>query len=134
MTEQTRNEDGTFASQPAEETGRTAELHEAGFQTLDEHRDKLDADREKEYGSDDHSIRQALRDRAETQRVVDRVSGDETVPIDYSSFQHPELPPDVALTADEAHERRAVQRQIDATVERANEMSAEEQAAADDLG
>jgi hypothetical protein len=59
--DQPRDEAGRFSSpNAAPEVGREAEIHEAGFRTLDDVRKDDKAD--KTYGSDDHSLKQAFDD------------------------------------------------------------------------
>jgi hypothetical protein len=65
-----RDEAGRFASKSAEpETGRTADLHQSGFRTLEDHREENKSD--KTYGSDDKSLREAHADLVARRRDGD---------------------------------------------------------------
>jgi hypothetical protein len=145
--DQPRNDDGTFASQPAEQpTGRTALENQAGWKTLDQHKEEQPDEasgEERAFGSDEAGIREAQRDLAE-RRKVDKWSREADrawqgkhageVPIDVSAHEPAPLPGDVSLTPEEAAQRLKQHNAVDRTLDAMTADTAELEELAKDLG
>jgi hypothetical protein len=120
--EQPRDERGQF-TETEPETGRAAELHRAGYKTLQEHEEQAP----KEYRSDREGLREAARD-------FDSRQADLPFEVDVDAARPEQLPPDVALDLKQAAERDSKHRFAEDIVEKLNEFKRESEAVQRDLG